>query len=156
MLYRILPALLLAACTADNPLYVGDGDGGAGGGGDAAQADGARHDQAACAPSCSDDLAGARDLAAAPPSDLAQAPADLGQHQCTPTCNGCFGGGACCPGAPHGGCCASGEWCDNGTCRCGDGPACTNNGDRCAQGGIIQFGSCGSLCCGGFNDPCPL
>jgi hypothetical protein len=116
--------------------------------------DGARRDQASCPPACNDDLA-SRDLSMAPP-DLSTAPPDLAPHQCTPTCNKCLGGGACCPGASNGGCCASGEWCDNGACRCGDGPACTNSADHCAAGGIIQFGSCGTLCCGSFNHPCPL
>jgi hypothetical protein len=152
--YSLFAVSLLAACTADNPLYVGDGDGGAGGG-DAGQSDGSKHDQSACPPSCHDDLA-ADDLSTAPPDDLTQPPSTDLARTCTPYCQHCTFGGACCPGAPNGGCCGAGEWCDNGACRCGDGPACTTNGDRCAQGGIIQFGMCGSVCCGSFNHPCPL
>jgi len=43
--YGICAVLLLAACTADNPLYVGEGDGGG-----ATQSDGGARDQAACPP----------------------------------------------------------------------------------------------------------
>ena len=73
-----------------------------------------------------------------------------GGHVCgpAPTCTRCTTG-ACCGAA----CCASGEWCDEGsatpTCRCGTRPACTGL-DQCTSGGPVPVGGadlCGSICC---------
>jgi hypothetical protein len=153
---RLLGVLVLAAaCTADNPLYVGGDDGGPGGGDGAGASDGGRHDLAmSCPPACGGgDLAAHQDLAGPPPRDLAEPPSDLARV-CTASCGTCFSGGACCPGA-QGGCCNRGEWCDNGTCRCGDGPSCTGL-DHCSAGVISSLGQCGGMCCGGIGDPCPL
>ncbi len=72
--------------------------------------------------------------------DLASA--DLGRS-CKPDCPSCTSG-VCCGG----GCCNPGEWCDNGTCRCGDAPktAC-GQGMMCASN-IAMANGCGFLCCG--------
>ncbi|HEY2747807.1 MAG TPA: hypothetical protein VGL86_24460 [Polyangia bacterium] len=78
-----------------------------------------------------------RDLASG--DDLA---AD-GGRSCLANCSRCAVG-VCC-GA---GCCNAGEWCDNGTCRCGDSPApaCTP-GMMCVSN-IAAPNECGSICCG--------
>ena len=100
------------------------------------------------------DGAQSSDLSVRPGADLAHGPADLANLSCAPTCNRCIG--VCCPGAPNGGCCAAGEWCDNGTCHCGSGPACTS-GQSCSSGGPINpANDCGSICCGDPGHPCPL
>ena len=53
-----------------------------------------------------------------------------------------------------GACCKSGEWCDSGSCKCGNGPACTL-GEVCASGIPVPGGpQCGTVCCGGGH-PCP-
>ena len=73
---------------------------------------------------------------------------DLSGHVCTGP------GGGLCKGAP-GERCNAGEWCDNGTCRCGTGNGCAT-GTTCASGGAMVDGNnCGSICCGG-GSPCPL
>ncbi|HEY7954028.1 MAG TPA: hypothetical protein VII38_02010 [Polyangia bacterium] len=99
---------------------------------------------------------GAIDLSR-PGRDLSRPAEDLsGPRTCVSTCSHCGSGGACCPGAPNG-CCASGEWCDNGKCRCGQNEACTQ-GDICATAGPIGgpgTSQCGSICCGATG-PCPL
>jgi hypothetical protein len=68
--------------------------------------------------------------------------ADLGRS-CMASCSRCATG-VCC-GA---GCCNAGEWCDNGTCRCGDppSPACSP-GMMCVSNVATQNG-CGHICCG--------
>jgi hypothetical protein len=95
-----------------------------------------------------------RDLLApqdAAPPDFASS--DLSSISCVTDCNHCVLGGACCPGAPNGGCCNAGEWCDNGTCRCGMGSGCAT-GQMCASPLVMQ-NQCGSICCGN-GVPCPL
>jgi hypothetical protein len=103
------------------------------------------------------DLAGTdaapRDLAGHP--DLSRpdfAGQDLAGISCVTGCNHCVLGGACCPGAPNSGCCNSGEWCDNGTCRCGSGSGCAM-GQMCAAPVVAQ-NQCGFICCGN-GTPCP-
>ena len=68
--------------------------------------------------------------------------ADLGRN-CNPDCPACTSG-VCCGG----GCCNAGEWCDHGTCRCGDPPnAACAQGMMCASN-IARPNGCGFLCCG--------
>jgi hypothetical protein len=104
--------------------------------------------------SISSDLAGAdfagADLAAARPDFSG---VDLAGVSCVTACSQCTTGGACCPGAPNGGCCHTGEWCDNGTCRCGGGNTC-DPGYTC-RSGLVQPHGCGSVCCGPGH-PCPF
>jgi len=50
-------------------------------------------------------------------------------------------------------CCAIGERCDNGVCKCGSLPAC-GAGDNCEAPGPIGGDRCGSICCGA-SGPCP-
>jgi hypothetical protein len=135
-------ALLAAACSGNS--LPGNGDGPP-----------APLDLAGCAPNCPDLFQPPVDLAA-PAPDFSGV--DLANTMCVPTCNHCTTGGACCPGAPNGGCCNTGEWCDNGTCRCNGGAACAN-GEVCASGGPAPGpggNQCGVICCGGPNHPCPL
>src|SRR5262252_3224403 len=74
-------------------------------------------------------------------------------RSCAPSCTLCMTG-ACCGT----GCCASGEWCDQSgatpVCRCGNGAACTN-GLMCAAS-LGGPGICGTICCGGAGNPCPV
>jgi len=73
-------------------------------------------------------------------------------RSCAPTCDRCLG--VCC-GA---GCCAPGEWCDTSgateVCRCNNGDACTN-GQTCSAS-LGGPGICGTICCGGGGNPCPV
>ena len=102
------------------------------------------------------DLAnGSHDLSV--PADLAMPLPDFaGDDLAGRVCHG--GGGTCAlTQGPHCGavCCKFGEWCDNGTCRCGTGAACTA-GNMCATGVPTPGGnSCGEICCGATG-PCPL
>jgi hypothetical protein len=50
-------------------------------------------------------------------------------------------------------CCAPGEACVDGECRCGGSPAC-EEGLTCAAAGPVEEGSCGVICCG-EGVPCP-
>lgn len=77
-------------------------------------------------------------------------PPDAAPSQCLPTGN-CADGPMC-----NGVCCADGEHCEAGGCRCGSFAACAG-GDRCVQGGLIGpvLSGCGSLCCGGPSQ-CPI
>ena len=148
LLAVVAVALVLAACTRSNGLFIA-GDGGGGGGVDGA--------------SSTDFGDGTVDLrrekdGGGPPLDLSQPPTDLsGGPICVSTCNHCTSG-ACCPGGKNG-CCNPGEYCDAaGQCRCGSGPACTGN-LMCASGGPIMPGGpgqCGAVCCGDITHPCPL
>ncbi len=151
----ILASVALVACTSSNPLYICGADCPDGGGAsDLAGADFAGRDLS-LGP-------GPHDLSAPPgqPPDLSTAPPDLSKgggdstdlaRVCSPPFNSCFGQGPPCGN----GCCGRGEWCNGNKCQCGDGPAC-NGQDHCAAGGIVGFNACGTTCCGGFNDPCPL
>jgi hypothetical protein len=99
-------------------------------------------------------LTPSRDLLAphdAAPPDFAAS--DLSGISCITDCNHCVLGAACCPGAPNSGCCNAGEWCDNGSCRCGMGPGCAT-GQMCASPLVMQ-NQCGFICCGN-GVPCPL
>jgi hypothetical protein len=60
----------------------------------------------------------------------------------------CYSSGMCTQPNCGSNCCSAGEWCDNGTCRCGEAPACTD-GNSCVSG-VIMVGNnaCGSICCG--------
>ena len=60
-----------------------------------------------------------------------------------------------CPEGPACGaiCCASGEHCENGACKCGMNAAC-GTGDNCEAAGPIGGDSCGAICCGA-SGPCP-
>jgi hypothetical protein len=107
----------------------------------------------AALPTGGGDLAGAdlagRDATSSPPDFSGE---DLSLRSCIS--QQCTTGVPCADG-PHAGCCNQGEWCDNGTCRCGMGNACTA-GKMCATGGPIMPGSeCGTICCGA-GTPCPL
>jgi hypothetical protein len=129
-------AVLMLGCR-DNPLYLPGDDLGVT---DLAGADLRGADMSGR------DMKNDRDLAASPPPDFSSV--DLSARMCfTGTCS-----------QPNCGthCCASGEWCDNGTCRCGNGNACTA-GNMCATAGPISIDptSCGSICCG-KSSPCPL
>jgi hypothetical protein len=126
--------MALAGCTRENGLFIGDDGGGGGDGG------GAR--DMACK-GC--DLAG---LDLSTPPDL-RMPPDLAAM--------CGASGGCPTGPSCGGiCCAAGERCDNGTCHCGSAAACVV-GEICATGGPIGGpGMCGTICCGGAGNPCPL
>jgi hypothetical protein len=70
-----------------------------------------------------------------------------GPAACNPS-GGCSTGVAC--GAV---CCAAGERCDEGVCRCGSAPGCTGD-DVCAAAGPVGQDGCGSVCCG-ESSPCP-
>jgi hypothetical protein len=75
-----------------------------------------------------------------------------GEVMCTlvscPECRALY---ECGVGPPCGDdCCGRGEYCVNGACRCGDGPAC-GDGDTCVAPGPY---SCGVVCCGA-SAPCP-
>jgi hypothetical protein len=110
-------------------------------------------DLAGCAPNCPDIATPPVDMAA-PVPDFSGS--DFAGLSCVTGCNHCTLGGACCPGAPNAGCCNAGEWCDNGTCRCGNGNACPM-GEYCSSGGpVMGGGQCGFICCGGAGHPCPL
>jgi predicted small secreted protein len=130
----LFASALLAACSSNTLPGAGDGA--------------AALDLAGCAPSCPD-------LAASAPPDFSGV--DLAGQICVTLCDHCTLGGACCPGAPNGGCCARGEWCDNSACRCGTQGACSG-GDFCSSGPISEPGGnqCGMTCCGGAGHPCPL
>jgi len=80
-----------------------------------------------------------------------QACADAGVDADPSFCGGTGG----CPAGPACGslCCASGEHCENGTCKCGQGAAC-GVGDQCEAPGPIGGDRCGSICCGA-SGPCP-
>src|SRR5207245_2133409 len=103
-------ALLAAACSSNS--LPGNGDGAP-----------PALDLAGCAPNCPDLAQPPMDLAA-PVPDFSGV--DLADTMCISVCNRCAGPGACCANGPNNGCCNAGEWCDNGTCRCGSGNACTN------------------------------
>jgi hypothetical protein len=106
-----------------------------------------QHDMSSVDLSKHHDLSSAHDFSHAPedlahpPSDLK--PADMGDRVCGPTCSRCETG-ACCGNS----CCGAGEWCDNGTCRCGSGPACVM-GQPCvaALPPILPVSHCGTMCC---------
>jgi hypothetical protein len=88
------------------------------------------------------DLAG-DDLAGASSTDMVRV--------CGSNCAQCTAG-PCCGTS----CCNAGEWCDNGTCRCGQNSACAP-GLLCATGGpVIGGNQCGITCCGDAMHPCPL
>ncbi len=88
--------------------------------------------------------------------DLAHAASDLasvdsGTHTCVGFGGGCLTGVSC-----GSGCCGSGEWCDSGTCRCGNDVACTglNHCGGATLGGGL---GCGTTCCGALGGTlCPL
>ena len=139
----VCAALALAGCTRPNDLYGGgtgggaagsDGNGGGGGSGGVADlATGAAHDLSV--------VGDPHDLAIGGGHDLAHPVPDLAQPQsCGSTCSRCATT-ACCGNS----CCGSGEWCDKGTCRCGDGAAC-GVAQSCG-GGNGGFGQCGVKCC---------
>jgi hypothetical protein len=130
----------LVGCTRSNGLYIGD-DGGGGGG-----SDGGSDDLASCG-GCAD--AATLDLSK-PPHDLSMPPKDLNGAMC-----GATGG---CPTGPLCGttCCGTGQRCDGNTCKCGSNAACAV-GEICSAGGPIGgTGQCGTICCGGVGNPCPL
>jgi hypothetical protein len=146
-------AVALVACTSSNPLYICGDDCPAMY--DLAGADFAGRDLSL--PPGAHDLSlppdpGQPDFSTVPP-DLSKGGGDSTDlaRQCNPPFNSCFGQGPPCGN----GCCGRGEWCNGNKCQCGDGASCTGQ-DHCASGGIISFDSCGTTCCGGFNDPCPL
>ena len=84
------------------------------------------------------------DLSQGAPPDFSGV--DFASLSCLSTCQHCQG--VCC-GA---GCCDVGEWCDNGTCRCGMGNGCPA-GEMCVSNIAMQNG-CGFICCGN-GVPCP-
>jgi hypothetical protein len=60
----------------------------------------------------------------------------------------CFSSGGCTKPNCGTSCCSQGEWCDNGTCRCGESAACTD-GNMCVTATIsVNMSSCGDICCG--------
>ncbi len=66
----------------------------------------------------------------------------------------CTPNGTCTTGPACGlTCCAQGERCENGVCRCGPNPAC-GAGDTCEAAGPIGPDGCGAVCCGA-SGPCP-
>jgi hypothetical protein len=66
----------------------------------------------------------------------------------------CFSSGTCTKPDCGTSCCTQGEWCDNGTCRCGDSVACTD-GNTCVTATIsVGNNSCGDICCGATS-ACP-
>jgi hypothetical protein len=135
--HALVLVLALAGCTRENGLYIGgDGDGGVTGDGG---------DDASMCQGCTD---AGHDLRM---PDLAR-PADLAGAMCGAS-GGCLVGPSC-----GGICCAAGERCENGVCRCGTNKAC-GVGEICASGGP-QPGpgstQCGFTCCGGAGNPCPL
>jgi len=68
----------------------------------------------------------------------------------------CVPSGFCQNGPECGGvCCGVGESCIQGLCTCGGNAPCSG-GDICASAGPIGNDSCGSICCGGQSNPCPL
>ena len=138
--------LIVQGCRASNPLYIPDSDQGA---------------------MQFDLVSGSIDLTGSS-VDLASTSTDLAKKDhpdmagSVPDFSGtdlagrmCFSGMCTQPNCgTH--CCRSGEWCDNGTCRCGTGNACDGQ-QMCESGGpIIGNNQCGSICCGGLNHPCPL
>ncbi len=138
MRFAFLASALLWSCASNS--LPGNGDGAA------------PLDLAGCEPNCPDLATSTVDLSATP--DFSGS--DLAAISCVTECNHCTAGGACCPGAPNGGCCNAGEWCDNGTCRCGTNNACPS-GEYCSSGGPVMGGNqCGFICCGGAGHPCPL
>src|SRR5437899_1672656 len=79
------------------------------------------------------DLAAASDFGSGDLSAPDLGGADLGRS-CIASCSRCATGVCCGTG-----CCNAGEWCDNGTCRCGDppSPACST-GMMCATNVAMQ------------------
>ena len=68
----------------------------------------------------------------------------------------CAPSGGCAGPLCGGACCGQGEQCIDGVvCSCGGNQSCAN-GDLCASGGPIGGGTCGDICCGSINNPCPL
>jgi hypothetical protein len=84
-----------------------------------------------------------------PPPDDLPGIVDLARS-CVSSCNRCQG--PCCGSL----CCNPGEWCgSDGACHCGNGAGCTAP-EICAAGGAVGFNACGTICCGGGGNPCPL
>jgi len=68
----------------------------------------------------------------------------------------CAAAAGCAGPVCGGACCGQGERCDNGVCSCGGDQACAN-GDFCTSAGPVGGdGGCGTICCGGIENPCPL
>jgi hypothetical protein len=130
----LVAALLAVSCTRENGLAIQD---------DAGVEDLAGADLRGV------DLSGKPRDGAGPPPDLGKPP-DMAGRMCGSTCSQCLTGPCC-----SGGCCRAGEYCENGQCHCGNGPACTPTNPICAAGGPVGGNSCGITCCGGTT-PCPL
>jgi|GEM_PF-3437515 len=84
--------------------------------------------------------------------DLSYADFGLSSTDMTPLCFDTIQCGPAC-----GGCCKAGEWCGGGACHCGTNAGCGGN-LLCASGGpvIIPRTTCGFVCCGDAQHPCPL